>query len=345
MRAAVFESADSPDRAGVPDRRGRARSTWPRNASQGRREPYSPVGRDVHRGPLSNPAVEYSVLFVRSVVEKPIEKEDGICISSVGATGPVGLGGEICRLLRSAGKPTRVFVRATSDAGRVDTLRRLGVELTEGDLKDRRSLEVACQGVSMVISTASILISRQSDDTVESVDRREQKGSSMLRGRAVSSLLSTPPSPVTSIGSFRLRNAKRDVEQHLKTSGLSYTILRPTFYMEVWLTPIAGFDFPNARAAIYGEGLNKISWLSFYDVARFAMWCMNDPKARNATFELGGPEALSPREVVRIFENISGRLFEVECVPNRRFPSSKPRARIPGCSPWQAFEGAMPMAT
>ena len=233
----------------------------------------------------------------------------------VGATGPVGLGGEICRLLRSAGKPTRAFVRATSNAGRVDTLRQLGVELTEGDLKDRRSLEVACEGVSTVISTASMLVSRQSDDSVERVDSRGQNNLvDVARKCGVESFVYTSISGHID-REFPFRNAKRDVEQHLKASGLSYTILRPTFYMEVWLTPIAGFDFPNAHTVIYGEGLNKISWLSFYDVARFALWCMDDPKARNATFELGGPEALSPREVVRIFEDISGRLFDVEFVP------------------------------
>jgi uncharacterized protein YbjT (DUF2867 family) len=233
----------------------------------------------------------------------------------VGATGPVGLGGEICRLLRSAGKATRAIVRATSDTGRVDTLRTLGVELTEGDLKDRRSLEVACQGVTTVISTASMLVSRQPSDTVEEVDSRGQNNLvDVARNCGVESFVYTSISGHID-REFPFRNAKRDVEHHLKTSGLSYTILRPTFYMEVWLTPIAGFDFPNAHAAIYGEGLNKISWLSFYDVARFAVWCIDDPKARNAMFELGGPEALSPREVVRIFEDISGRLFEIEFVP------------------------------
>jgi uncharacterized protein YbjT (DUF2867 family) len=30
---------------------------------------------------------------------------------------------------------------------------------------------------------------------------------------------------------FPFRNAKRDVEGHLKASGLTYTILRPTFYI------------------------------------------------------------------------------------------------------------------
>jgi uncharacterized protein YbjT (DUF2867 family) len=233
----------------------------------------------------------------------------------VGATGPVGLGGEICRLLRAAGKPTRALVRATSDRGRVDTFQQLGVELTEGDLKDSRSLELACQGVSTVLSTASMLVSRQSDDTVESVDSRGQNDLvDAAKKCGVESFIYTSISGHID-REFPFRNAKRGVEQRLKTSGLSYTILRPTFYMEVWLTPIAGFDFANAHAAIFGEGLNKISLLSFYDVARFALWCLNEPKARNATFELGGPEALSPREVVRIFEDIAGRPFDVEFVP------------------------------
>lgn len=41
---------------------------------------------------------------------------------------------------------------------------------------------------------------------------------------------------------FPLRNAKRAVEQHLQRSGLTYTILRPSFFMEVWLSPAVGFD-------------------------------------------------------------------------------------------------------
>jgi uncharacterized protein YbjT (DUF2867 family) len=115
-------------------------------------------------------------------------------------------------------------------------------------------------------------------------------------------------------GDFPFRNAKRDVERHLKESGLTYTILRPMFFMEVWLNPIGGFDFANARASIYGEGQNKISWLSFYDVARFALMCLDNPSARNATFELGGPEPLSPLEVVRIFEDLTGQAFELDFV-------------------------------
>src|SRR5262249_53318118 len=99
-----------------------------------------------------------------------------------------------------------------------------------------------------------------------------------------------------------------------KESGLTYTVLRPTFLMEVWLTPTAGFDFPNARATIYGQGHNPISWISHNDVAGFTIMCLTHPLARNATFELGGPEALSPLDAVRIFEAIGGRRFQLQHV-------------------------------
>jgi hypothetical protein len=42
------------------------------------------------------------------------------------------------------------------------------------------------------------------------------------------------------------------------------------YFKEVWLSPIVGFDFPNGQATIYGEGRTPISWISLYDVARFA---------------------------------------------------------------------------
>jgi uncharacterized protein YbjT (DUF2867 family) len=232
----------------------------------------------------------------------------------VGATGPVGLGGEICRLLRSSGRQMRALVRPTSNALRTENLRRMGVELVQGDLKDRESLKRACQGVRCIISTASILVSRQPDDTVESVDGRGHKDLiDVARACGVESFLYTSVSGRID-REFPFRNAKRDVERHLKASGLSYTILRPTFYMEVWLSPIGGFDYASARAAIYGDGQNRISWLSFYDVARFALMCVDSGSGKNATFEIGGPDALSPLEVVKVFEELSGRHFDLEFV-------------------------------
>ena len=66
-------------------------------------------------------------------------------------------------------------------------------------------------------------------------------------------------------------------------SGMTYTILRPNFLMEVWLSSRLGFDFLNANATIYGAGNNKVSWISQGDVATFAVASLDNPAACDAT--------------------------------------------------------------
>ena len=47
------------------------------------------------------------------------------------------------------------------------------------------------------------------------------------------------------------------------------------------------------------------------DAAHFAVASLDNPSARNTTLELGAPEAISPRDVVKVFENLGGRTFDV----------------------------------
>jgi uncharacterized protein YbjT (DUF2867 family) len=233
----------------------------------------------------------------------------------VGATG--FLGGAICRCLAADGKPIRALVRSTSDPATVKTLEELGVELVQGDLRGRASLEDACQGVRAVISTASAVPLRYLPG-VNDIQTVDLEGLTNLITAAqaadVPRLIYTSFSGRIDLD-FPLRNAKRAIEQRLRDSGLVYTILRSSYLMEAWLSPAAGFDAANASARIYGSGENPISWISLEDVARFAVTSLDHPAARYATLELGGSEALSPLQVVRIFEEMSGRRFEVEHVP------------------------------
>lgn len=230
----------------------------------------------------------------------------------VGATGL--LGSEICRLLAEAGKPVRALVRAGSDAGKVAGLKALKLEVATGDLKDRASLAAACRGVRTVITTASSTLSHREGDSIQSVDR---DGQLALVDAAVAAkvahfiLVSFPP------GNFAspLEETKRAVEQRLRESGMAYTILQPTVFMEVWLSPALGFDPVKGQAQIYGTGEGKLSWISFRDVAKFVVAALENPSARNAVIPLGGPEALSPLEVVKIFEESTGRKFALQYVP------------------------------
>ena len=253
----------------------------------------------------------------------------------VGATGL--LGSEICRLLAAEGKPVRALVRPTSDQDKVAQLESLGVEIARGDLKDRSSLNAACLGASAVISTASSTLSRQEGDSIQSVDLEGQLNLiDAAKAANVSRfvLISFPPVDVE----FPLQDAKRGVEKHLITSRLTYTILQPTFFMEVWLSPHLGFDAVNGKARVYGSGANKMSWISFKDVAKFAVASLDNAQARNAVIKLGGPEALSPLEVVRIFEELQGRQFDVEHVPEEALRQQRETASDPL---QQSFAGLM----
>ena len=110
-----------------------------------------------------------------------------------------------------------------------------------------------------------------------------------------------------------LGEAKEAVEKAIAT--LNFTTIRASWFMEVWLSPALGFDYANATARIYGPGTAPISWVSFRDVAEMCAVALRHPAAERTTIEFGGPEALSPLEVVARFERISGRPFKLEHVP------------------------------
>lgn len=244
----------------------------------------------------------------------------------VGATG--FLGGEICRQLIAKNYTVKGLVRSTSDVNKVTQLKESGVETIEGDLKNKDSLNKALRDVSVVISTVSSTLSRQEGDSIQTVDDEGQINlidAAVQAGVSQFVYVSFSPMP----DQFPLQTAKRKVEKHLIESGLNYTILQPTYFMEVWLSPSLGFDYPNFKATIYGEGKNKVSWIAIKDVASFAVASLNNAAASNRTIELGGPVALSPLEVVNIFEEAKGKKFELQFVPEEALIAQRNAAQDP----------------
>jgi uncharacterized protein YbjT (DUF2867 family) len=66
---------------------------------------------------------------------------------------------------------------------------------------------------------------------------------------------------------------------------------------------------------VLGTGEQRVSWISARDVVAAVVACVDNPDAHGQTIELGGPAAVSPLEVVRLAESISGRTIAVEHVP------------------------------
>jgi uncharacterized protein YbjT (DUF2867 family) len=191
-------------------------------------------------------------------------------------------------------------------------LRLLGVELCTGDLKAPDSIAAACQGIDAVISTASSTMSRQSGDSIESVDALGQLNvvNAAKRADVGRFLFVSFRRPLAT--SFPLGAAKQQVETAIKS--LNFTVLQASWFMEVWLSPALGFDYANATGRIYGSGTNPISWVSFEDVAEMCALALRHGAAERRIIEFGGPEALSPLEVVARFQKISGKTFQIDYV-------------------------------
>jgi uncharacterized protein YbjT (DUF2867 family) len=230
-----------------------------------------------------------------------------------GATGV--LGGEIVRRLRGRGHTVRALVRSTSAPDRVAWLRHLGADVVHGDLKERASLSAACKDVEATISTASMVLTAQAGDSFAATDGA---GTIQLIEVALAAGAShfvfvsfdlnvVPESPLT--------NAKREVEENLRQSGLTYSILHPSLFMESWLGPMLFADPAAGTARVYGRGTEKIRYVAVSDVAELAVQSLSAPAARNAIIPFGGPEELSQRDAVAIFEEVYGKPFVVTEIP------------------------------
>jgi len=230
----------------------------------------------------------------------------------VGATGRLGF--EICRQLREAGVAVAGLVRSGSP--RIADLEGLGVECREGDLKDVDSLSRACAGVEVIVSSATAVASRRSGDSLETVDRDGQMSLvAAARAADVQRFVYVSVSP-NGRPTYFVR-IKRQVADAVRASGMHWVVLQPTAFMDIWLSELLGWDLRRGRARIVGTGTRKVSFISMGDVARFAVLAALDSRTTDRNLILGGPDSLSPNEIVELCQKVTGRTFRIQRVPVR----------------------------
>jgi uncharacterized protein YbjT (DUF2867 family) len=228
-------------------------------------------------------------------------------------------------------------VRTSSAPEKVAELRTLADDLAVGDLKSRQSLDDACRGVKVVFSTATALLSPQPDDSLDRVDREGQ--TALIDAAAAAGVERFVYVSVLKIEPrFTFGSAKHAVEARLKASGMDYTILQPSCFMDTWLTPHTGFDYDKGQVTIYGDGTRPLAFVLSSEVARVAVDAAASPDARNVVLAVVGPERVTPLDAVRVFEEVSGRQFQVQMVPQEALEAQLAAASNPV---EQAFAGLM----
>ncbi len=221
-----------------------------------------------------------------------------------GATG--GLGQRVVRQLRSRELPVRAFVQLTSRYGELE---QRGAEIFVGDLLQERDIQKACQDVRYVISAHGSNASNRGN-------------AQMLDYRANVDLIDAAKAAgvehfifVSVLGSDRgyedapVFKAKWAVERYLQSSGLNYTILRPSGFASNLLPLAEQFQ----RTGIYlliGDPQARSSIVSTDDLARIVVESATLADAKNQILPVGGVEILERAEIPKIF----GRIFEREAI-------------------------------
>jgi uncharacterized protein YbjT (DUF2867 family) len=106
----------------------------------------------------------------------------------------------------------------------------------------------------------------------------------------------------------------RKVEDKLKATGMSYTILRPNGFLQ----NIVAYNAPSIRTqgAFYAAmGDAKVSYLDVGDIAVVAVKALEGGAHAAKTYELNGPEAISNQELAKRISKVTGRTVKFVDIP------------------------------
>jgi uncharacterized protein YbjT (DUF2867 family) len=229
----------------------------------------------------------------------------------VGASG--FLGREATKLLLREGRQVRVMTRIPA---KVEDLKQLGAEVIQGDLISPPSLKQACQGVDRVLAAAHSMLGKgkYKSEAVDDVGHRAlidaAKAAGVTHVVYVSILGARADHP---IDFFR---TKHRVEEYLKASGMSNTILRPSGFMEWHVHIFNGKSIlEKGKTSLIGKGTKPRNFIAVHDVAQFAVQALMDPKMKNRTIDIGGPQNLTNNQVAELYGKITGVTPKVSHMP------------------------------
>lgn len=219
-------------------------------------------------------------------------------------TGAAGrTGRRMVKALTERGAQVRAFVRNPA-AG--DELRALGVrQVVVGDLLDAGSVAAAMQGAGQVLHICPPM--HPHEDAIARgmiADAMDVKVERFVLYSVLHPLLIDVPHHAR----------KLEAERALVGSGLAYTILQPSRYMQqlvpIWKSVLATgvHSMPFATSA-------RFSVVDLDDLAQAAARVMTEPGHEAATYQLAGPQALSQDDMAGILSELLGRPIRAQARP------------------------------
>jgi len=232
-----------------------------------------------------------------------------------GASGSVGKTVLLEAIRKESG--VRAMYRSKEEAAKAPA----GCETVLADYSDKQSLRKALAGVSSVYIVCS------------PIPQLVELESNMLDACKESGIKHVVLSSALGAGDYgkSFPSWHRKVEDKLKTTGMSYTILRPNGFLQ----NIVAYNAPSIRAqgAFYAAmGDAKVSHLDVGDIAVVAVKALQGGAHADKTYELNGPEAISNAELASRISKVTGRTVKYVDIPE---PAQREAMLGLGMPEWQ----------
>ena len=214
-----------------------------------------------------------------------------------GATGNTG--SALVPALRNAGVDVRVFVRNESKA---QPLKELGVEVVVGDMDKPETIGAAVEGVDKIY-----LLTwngpTQEQQAKSAIEAAKKSGNPHIVRHSM-------------WGSEKSRIIKQGyaVDEAIKSSGMPWTILRPTFFMQN--TMMAAQTIASDGMIYMSMKDGELAMIDIRDIVDAAVAVLTGSGHEGKDYILTGPEALSFHDVARTFSKVLGKDVKYVNVPS-----------------------------
>jgi uncharacterized protein YbjT (DUF2867 family) len=235
-----------------------------------------------------------------------------------GATGQQG--GAVTRALLAQGHLVRALVRATASPAAL-ALQRAGVELAVGNLEDPASLDRALAGADALFGVTT---------PFEGLAAEADKGIALVEAARRANLAHMVYTSAcdadrhTGIPSFE---RKLRVEQHLRASGVPFTIVAPVYFMENLRTPFSLARLHEGEYARWMPLDRKLQLITVEDIGRFCARVFEQREAfLGRRIDLAG-DSLDGWETAAVLSRVLRREIRPVALPLASFPANDELSR------------------
>lgn len=210
-------------------------------------------------------------------------------------TGTTGLSGSaVVRELAREGVAVRALVRDLAKARRAQVPST--VELVEGDMLRPDTLGPALDGVrrALLISTANERLVETQTTFIDAAKRAGVEHVVKFSGRA------------TDVPSgFRFARMHAEIEEYLRSSGMRWTMLRPSAFMQVYFREVPSMTGDGVLNLPMGDA--SIAPVDIADIAKVASALLQGKGEAGRRYEMSGPESLTMDQVAETVSSVIGR--------------------------------------